>query len=259
MTGNRVLLSFTNVAELGRWPNTGDSKWPNDYTGTGMIDGIVLRIGAKVFLKDNTVPVDDPDEISNTPGLDTLYYVQTYSGYGMDKNSAGTVNWGLYPVFGYFNETSECPAMSNRSESWPQLGWPSRGDELKWPGEWDGRFGRGIMYADLESFFVANDAHDQEYLGDDDVVKYYPRPGVYIGDKLPDVTIQKGFPWGGVGIRVKVRGYQWNNIQARDAIFWEYDISNISEYDMKGKTLLQLPKDTESIQAIEKIVNHIMN
>lgn len=34
---------------------------------------------------------------------------------------------------------------------------------------------------------------------------------------------------------------------------------NISEYDMKGKTLLQLPKDTESIQAIEKIVNHIMN
>ena len=33
--------------------------------------------------------------------------------------------------------------------------------QTKWPGEWDGRFGRGIQYADLETYFVANDAQDQ--------------------------------------------------------------------------------------------------
>ena len=29
-----------------------------------------------------------------------------------------------------------------------------------------------------------------------------------------------------------MRGYQWNNPQTRDAIFFEYDISNISDYDL---------------------------
>jgi len=232
MRGNRVLLYFKNTTELAYWPNFDCSKWPNDATGTGMIDGVALLIGAKVYIKNGSIPVTDPDEIRTHGNLDTLYYVQTSYRQGMDTNSAGTVEWGLYPVFGYFNENSEYPAMSNRPESWPPDGWPSRGGELKWPGEWDGRFGRGVIYADQECYFVANDAQDQEYLGIDDRVKYYPRPGVKIGDKRPDVTIQKGLPWGGIGIRVKVRGYQWNNPQSRDAIFWEYDISNISDYDL---------------------------
>ena len=33
------------------------------------------------------------------------------------------------------------------------------------------------------------------------------------------MTIQPGAPWGGLGLRVSVRGFQWNNPQARDAIF----------------------------------------
>ena len=47
-----------------------------------------------------------------------------------------------------------------------------------------------------------------------------------------DISIQSGQPWGGLGIRVETRGFQWNNPQARDAIFWEYNISNTSEYDL---------------------------
>lgn len=50
---------------------------------------------------------------------------------------------GILSGFGYFNENSEYPAMSNRPESWPPNGWPSTGNQLKWPGEWNGRFGRG--------------------------------------------------------------------------------------------------------------------
>ena len=58
---------------------------------------------------------------------------------------------------------NDYPAMSNDPNSWPSA-WPSTGSQTKWPGEWDGRFGRGIQYADLETYFVANDAQDQEYL-----------------------------------------------------------------------------------------------
>jgi hypothetical protein len=119
------------------------------------------------------------------------------------------------------------------SGSWPTGGWPSTGFETKWPGEWNGRFGRGVIYADQESYFVVNDAQDQENLGAEDKVKYFPRPGHYVGDLKPDVTIQPGVPWGGLGLRVAVRGFQWNNPQARDAIFWEYSIANVSDYDLR--------------------------
>lgn len=231
MTGNRVFLYFQNQCELSDWPRVDVSRWPNDYTGVKMTDGINILITAQVFLEQDTIPVTDPERIA-TEKLDTLWYCQTAFRGGLDLDPTGTIQWGLYPVFGYFNEEGEHPAMSNRPESWPPAGWPARGDETKWPGVWNGRFGLGVKYADLETYFVANDAQDQEYLEESDTLRYYPRPGVKIGDKRPSVTIQKGQPWGGLGVRVETRGYQWNNPLARDAIFWEYNIANISEYDL---------------------------
>lgn len=235
MTGNRVFLYFRNTTELSDWPKVEVSKWPNTYNGVKMLDGIALLIGALVYIKNDTIPVTDPNEIKllSAQGLiDTLYFLQTSYREEMDVDPTGTVEWGLYPVFGYFDELSEYPAMSNRSTSWPPAGWPYTNHQLHWPGEWDGRFGRGIIYADLETYFVANDAQDQEYLGPEDRVKYYPRPGRKIGDIRP-TTIQNGLPWGGIGIRVEQRGFQWNNPQARDALFWEYTIANISNYDLQ--------------------------
>ncbi len=246
MTGNRILLYFQNTTELAKWTpsyrGSQWSRWPNTYDGVRMLDGIALLVGAKVYLKNDSIPVTDFDEIKNNPDLQVLYYLQTSYREEMDVDPTGTVEWGFYPVYGYFNELSEYPAMSNHKESWPPAGWPSRGHALKWPGEWNGRFGRGVIYADLETFFVDNDAQDLEYLGPDDKVRYYPRrkydsngkiiKDVRIGDIRPEVSIQKGKPWGGIGIRVEQRGFQWNNPQARDAIFWEYNIANISEYTL---------------------------
>jgi len=232
MTGNQVYLYFQNTSELADWPRIDASLWPNTYEGTRTLDGIGLLVGARVYIKNDTIPVDNWDEIQTTPNLDTLYFCQTSYRQHMDTDPTGTLEWGFYPPFGYINENSEYPAMSNRPNSWPINGWPASGEELKWQGEWDGRFGRGIIYADLETYFVVNDAHDQEYLGFEDQIKYYPRPGVKIGDKRPDVTIQKNKAWGGLGVRVEQRGFQWNNHQTKDAIFWEYSIANISEYDL---------------------------
>ncbi|NQT26149.1 hypothetical protein HQ585_12395 [candidate division KSB1 bacterium] len=239
MDGNQFLTVFRNNTQIGYKYMIDGSKWPKDSEkGLQIFDVLSVLVGAQVFLEQDTIPVTDEAQIISRTDLDTLYYIQTIWNYeGMlDLNPEGDIVWGFHAVPGYFNELSETPAISNDSLSWPPGGWPSRGAETKWPGEWNGRFGRGVKYAQLESYFVANDAQDQEYVQPDRRVKYFPRPGVKIGDKSPDVTIQKGQPWGGLGLRVEVRGYQWENPQTRDVIFWEYNISNISEYSIPRTT-----------------------
>ena len=235
MNGNQMLMVFRNNTQIGRRGMIDGSKWPKDSEkGLQIFDQMAVLIGAQVFLEQDTIPVTDEAQVTSRSDLDTLYYIQTMWNFEdmLDRNPAGDIVWGIHAVPGYFNELSETPAVSNDPLSWPPGGWPSRGNETKWPGEWNGRFGRGVQYAQLESYFVGNDAQDQEYLQPGRRVKYYPRPGVNIGDKNPNVTIQKGRPWGGLGLRVEVRGYQWENPQSRDVIFWEYNISNISEYDL---------------------------
>jgi hypothetical protein len=251
MEGNRVRLQFRNTTELSDWGTGTDpyaSKWPNTNKGTKMSDGVALMIASRVYLENDTIPVDDIQRIRtwDMPSqgrLDTLYFLQTCYREEMDRNEAGDVMYGLYPVFGYFNENGikETPAISNDPDSWPPLGWPAKGGLMYGPAEdgsrfFHGRFGIGSeeqpSAADLECYFVANDAQDMEYFEDDLPAAYYPRPGLRIGDKLPSVTINKGKPWGGVGIRVEQRGYQWLNPEVQDAIFWEYNIANTSEYSL---------------------------
>ncbi|MBN1894182.1 hypothetical protein JW906_06790 [bacterium] len=235
MDGNRVFILFKNNTELSDHPRQDVSRWPNTYYGNKMNDGIGLMIAARVFLTQDTIPVDTQELIDAAAAagdIDTLYFLQTNYREEMDMGMGGTVEWGLHPAFGYANVNAETPAMSNEPNSWPPEGWPSTGFEKKWPGYWDGRFGMGVIYASLESYVVANDAQDQEYLGEDDRVKYYPRPGRVIGDYLPEQRTQVGLPWGGTGIRVQMRGFQWDNPQARDAVFFEYTIANISDYNL---------------------------
>ena len=238
MIGNRVFLYFRNTTELSDWPKVNVSRWPNNLEGVKMVDGIGLLVGAKVYIEDNPVTnidstvVTDRDRINSDEKLHELYFLQTSYREEMDKNETGTFEYGFYPIFDYMNPTSEYPAMSNQPGSWPVDGWPSTGRDKKWPGEWDGRFGRGVIYADMETYFAVNDAQDQEYLELGDRVRYYPRGNKKIGELQQDITIGKGNPWGGLGLRVEARGFQWNNPQARDAIFWEYTIANISNYDL---------------------------
>jgi len=235
MNGNRIQLLFKNNTELGDFPRNDAARWPRGVGGNVMHDGISLLISTKVYLKDRTTPVTDLNEINylREQGLlDSLFFCQANYREEMDRDPTGQIEWGLHPAPGYMNNSSETPALSNDPNSWPLAGWPFSGRSLHWPGEWDGRFGRGQIKADLECYVVANDAQDLEYLGDHDFIKYYPRPNVAIGDIDPGVTVQKGSPWGGIGVRVKQRGFQWNNPMAQDCIFWEYTIANISEYDL---------------------------
>jgi len=95
MTGNRVLIYFQNNTELANWTTTyvgsAWSRWPDDETGVRMQDGIALMIGAKVYIKNDTIPVTNPIDIANNLYDDNLYYLQTsYRGW-MDKSSLGTI------------------------------------------------------------------------------------------------------------------------------------------------------------------------
>lgn len=246
MNGNRVLLYVDNNGTLAAMSKSQSSKWPNSYDGLRMIDQVNLLIGAEVYVRNDSTPIQDLSELAINPGeIDTLYFIESNGDMlSTDQNYYDTVRWTFHPVPGYANETQDYLAMSNKADSWPTEGWPSSGYEKKWPGEWNGRFGRGIIYAALETYCVYNDAQDMEYIVNKNAeeslitnrARYYPRPGVFIGT-YPDgrqysVTTQEGLPWGGLGLRVSQRGYQWNNPEAKDMIFFEYDISNISDYDL---------------------------
>jgi len=242
LNGNRIFLAFENNTAFAVGGKPISSKWPNNYEGTVMLDRVSLLIGAEVFVRQDSIPVTDLAEVARLRAeIDTLFFIQSNDPGRNDQNYDATIDWALYPVPGYFNETQDFVAMSNFPTSWPPQGWPAPNFATKWPGEWNGRFGRGIRYADLETYFVANDAQDLENIvrrndPDQKLIttgpRYYPRPGHRIGDINPDVTVQRGMPWGGLGLRVSLRGFQWNNPEARDIIFLEYEISNISAYDL---------------------------
>ena len=237
MLGNRFHLYFNNQGRQGHWPFLDGSRFPgtSEY-GLDLFDSNVMIVGAKVYVEQDSIPVTDINVIrtKNPAELDTLYYcLSGRSDHAIDTSPDGTVEWGFQPVFGYFNVSSESPAVSTDPGSWPPEGWPSVGLDRKWAGNWNGRFGP-YPYAHMETYFVMNDAQDQENLQPTRDAKYYPRgiSGVKIGDLRSEVTTQYGLPWGGVGIRVAVRGYQWDNPQTRDIIFWEYDVTNISDYNL---------------------------
>ncbi|MBN2356115.1 hypothetical protein JXO59_08375, partial [candidate division KSB1 bacterium] len=245
MNGNRLLLYFENNTQIADYPTVGTSRWPNDYTGQRMIDVASVLVGSQIYIYQDSIPIDNLDDprLTETNNIDTLFFIQShsYASANPDLNYDGTVEWGLYPVPGYCNETQDYVAMSNKPESWPPTGWPLTGFTKVWPGEWNGRFGRGITKAALESYFVANDAQDMENIiqrndPEEKLItegpRYLPRSDRKIGDINPNVTIQKGLPWGGLGLRLEVRGYQWSNSEAQDIVFWEYNISNVSDYDL---------------------------
>jgi hypothetical protein len=237
MMGNRFNLYFNNQGRLGHWPYIDGSRFPaNSEAGLDMFDSNILVVGAKVFVENDSTPITDPAvaRAKDPATIDSLFYcLSGHTDWAIDRSPNGVVEWGFEPVFGYFNAASESPAVSTDPMSWPPEGWPSTGTERKWAGLWNGRFGP-FPYGDFETYYVMNDAQDQENLQPGNP-KYSPRAksNVKIGDLMPEtITQQLGLPWGGVGVRVAVRGYQWNNPQTRDIIFYEYDITNVSDYDL---------------------------
>jgi len=133
------------------------------------------------------------------------------------------------PRPGYFEPSpslnpARSPAVSNDPRTWP-ASWPDRlddPDDPGWRGSWNGYFGKQVV-ADQESYTVMD---DQFY----DAWDYFP--------DSRDTSRR------GLGLRIEVRGFQWANPQARNVIFWHYDITNESTTDYDDNIVFGLYMDS---------------
>ncbi|MBD3334019.1 MAG: hypothetical protein GF355_00715 [Candidatus Eisenbacteria bacterium] len=133
------------------------------------------------------------------------------------------------PRPGYFQadptiNKGRSPAISNDPRTWPDV-WPDKlddPDDPGWAGSWNGYFGKQIV-ADQETYMVMD---DDFY----DAWNYFP--------DTRDSTRN------GLGLRIEVRGFQWANPQARNVIFWHYDITNESTTDYEDNIVFGLYMDS---------------
>ena len=133
------------------------------------------------------------------------------------------------PRPGYFQSNpalnpGRSPALSNDPRTWPEF-WPDRlddPDDPGWDGSWNGYFGKQVV-ADQESYMVLDD-------------EYYDA-WQYRADSRDSTRL-------GLGLRIEVRGFQWANPQARNVIFWHYDITNESTTDYDDNIIFGLYMDS---------------
>ena len=190
-----------------------------------VVDSDTFRYRARVYNTIHSVGTSDgPRENTDGPANGTTYTFQPIPGYAnADTNlvamSTDLDNDGLdgLPSSG---DDDGLP------DSWPAF-WPDKLnsiDDPGWPKSWNGYFGKNVMNADQESYFVMDDNNDVEFnyraSGD-------PSTGIVF---MPDSLNSLMF---GMGLQTSVRGLQWAHFLAEDAIFWLYDVTNRGTADYK--------------------------
>jgi hypothetical protein len=201
MDGNLVGTVYYNFGEIADWQNepSRSGVWPKGTNHT-YIDGVAVIVQAEAH---------DPQGNTIHP-LETNYYEYTRA------PSGSTVTYGWWPLPNYAARYQSSPAESSDPNTWPNH-WPDRGTD--WDGYWNGFFGKGVLNADLETYFVFDDNEDREYILKN---RFYP--------DAADSTR------GGLGMQVRGRGFQWSQVLAEDVIFWYYEITNMGTTDY-AKTL----------------------
>ncbi|KAB2908530.1 MAG: hypothetical protein LC102_05280 [Ignavibacteriales bacterium] len=116
-------------------------------------------------------------------------------------------------------------AISNDPRTWPDL-WPDKMNDATdpgWHGWWNGYFGKVPKLEMQESYVVMDD-------------NYYDAWDFY-----PD---SRDHTRRGLGLRIEQRGFQWNNPQAADVIFFHYEITNESTTDYDDNIIFGLYMDS---------------
>lgn len=203
-TGNRAGISFYNDGQVAGFRLGVDirGEWPLG-SGENYIGDCIPLIGV---------------EFTNEQGR--TFQSVTISrgprnGQGNERHPTQGYFWGFNPIPGFVNPNGESVAMSHLRNTWPVNGWADPGGFPEVTGyvdaqgntEWWGYFGRGIMQADQESYFVADDQRDDEFNA-----FFHPDAN----DPLRN----------GMALQLRQRGFQWSSFLAEDAIFWLLDINN---------------------------------
>ncbi|MCB9248883.1 MAG: hypothetical protein H6613_10250 [Ignavibacteriales bacterium] len=199
-TGNRVGISFYNDGQIAGFSVGIDirGEWPLG-SGENYIGDCIPLIGVE-FINDLN---------------DTLHSVVISrgprNGQFDEKHPTKNYFWGWNPTPGFRNPNYQSVAMSHLPESWPIEGWndpiANSWKDADGKTQWFGYFGRGIINADQESFFEADDHWDDEFNA----------------HFQPDANDPNR---NGMALRMRQRGFQWSSFLAEDAIFWLYDITN---------------------------------
>ncbi len=201
--GNQVKSVFGNWGVIGQ-PCSGGPRGAWRYDNDGYLGDVSPLVGAEVtsqgkrFHVVETCPVDRPTTASDTDPRTGVY-------------------WTFEPVNGYFNPYEQKVAMSTDKTSWPSA-WPDKmNDPIDpgWRGKWDGYFGKDVLNADQESFFVMDDNNNARF---NDSLNNPLRV-----EFKPDSTDPTR---NGLALVMRVRGLQWAQFLAKDNIFWLYEIQN---------------------------------
>ncbi len=213
--GNRVGISFHDDGQIAGFLVGTDvrGEWPLG-SGENYIGDCIPLIGVE-FINENG---------------DTLHSVSISRGprshQSEERHPIKGYFWGWNPRPGFRNAAPEVgyetPAMSHLVYSWPQEPWndPVAQSWLDDEGkpQWFGYFGRGVRIRDgQESLFEADDQWDDEFNWAD----YSDETKGFLF--LPDSTDATRH---GMGLKMRVRGFQWSNFLAEDVLFWLFDIQN---------------------------------
>ncbi|NQT24132.1 hypothetical protein HQ585_02130 [candidate division KSB1 bacterium] len=199
--GNQFRTTFYNDGTFGQITSPPDigGEWPINSGHIYLSDGN-LMIGAEVIDLRGDVKHIVSEVVSSNISFSTG-----------DTGPNGEW-WTFLPLPGFANPDQDRIAMSKWPDAWPTH-WPDKYDDPVdpgWSGKWNGYFGKNLLNADEESYFVADDYMNREF-------KFHP--------DTTD-TLRRG-----LGIRNTVRGFQWSNALVEDALFILFDLENIGTYN----------------------------
>ncbi|MCX6152052.1 MAG: hypothetical protein NTX22_16115 [Ignavibacteriales bacterium] len=212
--GNRIRISFHDDGQISGFLSGVDvrGEWPNG-SGENYIGDLIPLIGV---------------EFINKLG-DTLHSVSISRGprshESEERHPRDNHFWGFNPRPGFRNNAldigKQSPAMSHLDYTWPTEGWndpvAANWKDDKGATQWFGYFGRGIRIRDgEESVYEADDQWDDEF----NFKNFDEAQGaLFLPDSL-DATRH------GMGLTMRVRGFQWSNFLAEDVLFWLFAITN---------------------------------
>ncbi|MGE5364135.1 MAG: hypothetical protein ACM3SM_08390 [Bacteroidota bacterium] len=212
-TGNRIGITFYDDGQVAGY-NVGTDirgEWPYG-SGENYIGDCIPLIGVEFTNRRNRTL--QSVIISRGPR----------SRQAEEKHPVLGYFWGWNPRPGFRNDNYESVAMSHLPDSYPLAGWndpiAANWKDIKGKTQWYGYFGRDIKNADQESLFEADDQWDDEFN-----FTYNTSGGIVDTLFLPD---SRNTSRHGMGLKMRVRGFQWASFLAEDAIFWLYDITNES-------------------------------
>jgi hypothetical protein len=208
-TGNRIGISYYNDGQIAGFNQGLDirGEWPLG-SGENYIGDCIPLIGVEFINKRG----DTLNSVIISRG--------PRRGQSDERHPTKPQFWGWNPVPGFLNPNAETVAMSHLPDSWPIEGWNDpiarNWKDASGKTQWFGYFGRGIQNADQESLFDSDDQTDDEFNFSDPVTQL---DTIFLPDNRDRTRL-------GMALKMRVRGFQWSNFLAEDALFWLYDITN---------------------------------